>query len=179
MIELLVEHQLGAGCLPAGRAAEIAVAVQRQHGGLVEGRGVVGRGRVRHVMFHQHHLGAREPIPKLQVEGPFRPLGVGPDDGHAVDFASPHARDAETFRDGVDGQFRGLKSPRHLLLFDRGDQFAVFQNGASSVVEQTADPENDHPFSFSVFSILAQVSRSATVRLKTGLAGVESKSTQK
>ena len=60
------------------------------------------------------------------------------------------------------------------------DQFAILQDGARGVFIQAAQAENDHLDFFSVFfSILAQVSRSATVRLKTSFSGVESGSTEK
>ena len=64
-------------------------------------------------------------------------------------------------------------------FFDGGDEFAVFQHCGGGIAEQAADSEDDHFGCLPRFSILAQVSFSVTVRLKTGLPGVESGSTQK
>ncbi len=66
-----------------------------------------------------------------------------------------------------------------LRFFDGGREFAVLEHGGGGIAEKAADSEDDHFGCLPRFSILAQVSRSATVRLKTGLPGVESGSTQK
>ena len=63
-------------------------------------------------------------------------------------------------------------------FFDGGHQLAVLQNGAGGIAADAADSQNDH-LRLSRFSILAQVSFRASVRLNTGLPGVESGSTQK
>ena len=59
-ILLLLEGQARAASLPARAAAEIAAAVEREHGGFVEGRRVVCRGGVRQVMLHARGCGWRE-----------------------------------------------------------------------------------------------------------------------
>ena len=74
----------------------------------------------------------------------------------------------------------GALAARNLRFFHGGKDFSVFQQRAGCVVEQPSQTNDDHFDFFSdVFSILAQVSRRATVRLKTGFAGVESLSAQK
>ena len=74
------------------------------------------------------------------------------------------------------GSAPGVNLPRDFFLFDRRYEIAILQYGAGRVLQDTTQSENDH---FDFFSILAQVSRSATVRLKTSLSGVESGSTAK
>ena len=66
-----------------------------------------------------------------------------------------------------------------LRFFDRGHQLAIPQDGGGGIALNPSDTENDHLPLFPRFSILAQVSRSAAVRLKTSLPRVESRSTQK
>src|SRR5262249_37777317 len=50
-ILLLLDGERGAGGAPEGSTAEIASAVERQHGGFVERRGVIRRGRMRQVVL--------------------------------------------------------------------------------------------------------------------------------
>ena len=96
--------------------------------------------------------------------------------------------DARQFQAGGDGLLRANRRPApsaaaadELRFFDGGDQFAVLQDGGGGVAHDAADSEDDHGWLLCLprFSILAQVSRSGTVRLKTGLPGAESGSTQK
>ena len=70
-------------------------------------------------------------------------------------------------------------APDQLRFFDGGSQFAVLEYGGGGIAEQAADSENDHFGCLPRFSILAKASFRVTVRLKTGLPGVESGSTQK
>ena len=70
-------------------------------------------------------------------------------------------------------------APQQFRFFHGGGQFAVFQNGGGRIAQYAADSQDDHRPPFSRFSIFAQVSRSATVRLKTSLPGAVSGSTEK
>src|ERR1700674_5756918 len=74
------------------------------------------------------------------------------------------------------GQRSGGWPARDLLLLNGAHQFPVLQNGAGGLAENPAESENDH---LDFFSIFAQVSRRATVRLKTRFCGVVSGSTEK
>ena len=77
-------------------------------------------------------------------------------------------------------QSAGRQLARHFTFFDRRHQFAVLQHRAGGVFIEAAQSENDHLDFFSdFFSILAQVSRSATVRLNTSFSDVVSGSTEK
>ena len=70
-------------------------------------------------------------------------------------------------------------APDEFRLFDGGREFAVFEHCGGGIAEKSTDSEDDHFGCLPRFSILANVSLSVTVRLKTGLPGVESGSTQK
>ncbi len=179
IVELLFERQPAAARAPARPAAEIAGPVQRNHGGLLERRGIVRGGGVRRVVLDQHDLAPGKRVAELQVRERLGAAGERPHDGHAVHLPGLDAGHAQAGVDGLRRQFAGLKTPRDFLLLDGGDQLTVLQDRASGIVEQAADSQNDHPFPFRVFSILAQVSRRVTVRLNTSFPGAESGSTQK
>ena len=90
---------------------------------------------------------------------------------------------AQARRDGVAPAARRGCSARRasFLLSTAATSSPSFKSAQAASFEHAADSENDH-FAFvpfCAFSILAQVSRSVTVRLKTGVPGVESGSTQK
>ena len=70
-----------------------------------------------------------------------------------------------------------LGAGSNVLVSDKGIRGVTIENRARGLVQDAADAQNDH-FA-NAFSILAQVSRNATVRLNTSFSAVESLSTQK
>jgi hypothetical protein len=84
-------------------------------------------------------------------------------------------------------QFARLESSRDFFLFHSRDEFAIAQQRARGVAQDTAQSKMiidvclmSAAGLLSVFcSILAQASRRPTVRLNTGCSAVESLSTQK
>ena len=92
------------------------------------------------------------------------------------------ARQRETRGDGLLRQLRGAgvragfeSLTAQLGFFDGRHQTAIAEDGRCGIAQNAADSQNDHfgfwppCWAFSAFSILAYVSRSATVRLKTSL----------
>ncbi len=165
---------------PARAAAEIARAVEREHGGFVERRREVGRGGVGRVMLHADDPGRGNisrssrwiSVPDLGPKGRTSAIVS------TVDLSTPASR--KRFGDRLLGHVSRRRVSGYLLLLDGGDQLAVQDDRTGRIPFQAADAENDHfPFAFCAFSILAQVSRSATVRLNTFVATLLSASTQK
>jgi len=105
------------------------------------------------------------------------------DYGDGVHVAGPGAGEVEAPGDGVCGKLAGGLPvgavARELGLFDSGYEVVIFEDGRGGIAEQAADPEDDHLGFEPRFSIFAQVSFRATVRLKTGAPGLVSGSTQK
>src|SRR5689334_14963243 len=104
--------------------------------------------------------------------------------GNSVDITRFGVRQIEATRDGTVRQFGlvgTLLLPRELGLLDGGNQFSVLEQSAGGPAEQSAHSQNDHFFlpAPSRCSILAKLSRRATVRLNTMRSSVESGSTQK
>jgi hypothetical protein len=86
----------------------------------------------------------------------------------------------ERTRNGGLRQSARRRLASHLPFFDRRHQLAILQHCTGSILIEAAQTHDDHLDFFSdFFSILAQVSRSATVRLKTSSSGVVSGSTEK
>ncbi len=102
----------------------------------------------------------------------------GPRQSHVIDIFRDNARDAKAGFDGGSREAARLRTARQLRLFDGGRYAVVLHYSGGCVAEYSADSENVQ-LAFPRFSIFAQVSLSATVRLKTGLPGVVSGSTQK
>src|ERR1700686_1284938 len=103
-------------------------------------------------------------------------LGERPHQSDAVHIRGSSLSKLQRHGDRFVGQPPGGWPARDLLLLNGGHQFAVLQNGAGGLAENPAESENDH---LDFFSIFAQVSRSATVRLKTNFCGDVSGSTEK
>src|SRR5204862_4713902 len=105
-----------------------------------------------------------------------------PHDRDAVYVFGLDAGERETGAHGFLRQSARMAASREFGFLDSRGQFAVLQQGAGGVAQNTADSEDVHRgvvAPFCAFSILAQVSRNTTVRLKTRCSGVESLSTQK
>ena len=131
---------------------------------------------MRGVVFHQNEAAGRKTRAQGQVQGAFVSGGERADEGHAVHSVARHSGQAESRFDGVVRKLARFVPARDFLLLHGRRERAIFQDRASRFVEQTTESENDH---FDFFSILAQVSRNATVRLKTGFSVVLSGSTEK
>ena len=179
-ILFLLERHVRAACLPARAAAEIAAAIERQHCGLVERRGIVSRRGVREVVLHDHDAAVGKLRAQFQVQ-----IGLrnGADDGDGVHLFGLGAGEMKA---GGDGVLRHLveaapvgAAADEFRFFHGGDQLAVLEYRGGGIAQHAADSEDDHLDCLPRFSILAQVSFRATVRLKTGLPGAESGSTQK
>ncbi len=97
---------------------------------------------------------------------------------YIVDIFRRDSGDAQAGRDRGFGEATGLRTARELGFFDGGGDAAVLNDGGGRVAQHSADSEYVQ-LPVPRFSILAQVSFNATVRLKTGDPGVESGSTQK
>ncbi len=107
----------------------------------------------------------------------------GTDDGDGIDLFRLRAGELEAGGDGVLRHFIEAApmgaAPDEFRLFDGGSEFAVLEYCGGGIAEKSTDSEDDHFGCLPRFSILAKVSLSVTVRLKTGFPGVESGSTQK
>src|ERR1700684_2841028 len=123
------------------------------------------------------------------MERRLRPGGEWAHDGDGLTLRGPAARPRETRRHGLLGKLREAvvragfeRLPAQLGFLDGRHQTPVFQDGGCGVTQNAADSQNDH-FGFWppcwAFSILAHVSRNATVRLTSGFPGAESVSAQK
>ena len=136
----------------------------------------IGGSGVRGVVFHHHQAAGWE----IARAGPdavrSRVRCEGRTSATQSTASLGDAGQAQSRFDGFVGKLARFVPARDFLLFHRRRELAVLQHRAGRVVEQAAESENDH---FDFFSILAQVSRSATVRLKTGFSGVLSGSTEK
>jgi hypothetical protein len=131
---LVIEsHQRALG-QPARAAAEIAAAVECQHGCMVEGRRIIRRRGVRAVMFHQHDPALRELRAQLQQE---IGLGNGTHDGDGIHVLGLRSSQFQTSGDGMVGQAVG-SAPMHapadeLRFLDGGHQFAILEDRAGGV----------------------------------------------
>ena len=132
-------------------------------------------------MVDQRHSAVGETRPQLEVQSAFRRRWNGPRHGHAIHILGAHLGQVEAHFDGFFGQLASGRAhtPRQFRFLHRRQQVSIAQNGAGSVAQNPTDSQKNHFFPCCAFSILAQVSRSPTVRLKTSLSGVESLSTQK
>src|SRR5437879_3180459 len=173
--------QLAVRRAPQGTATEITTPVEHQHLRLFKRRWIKCRSRMRAMMVDQRHPAVRKTRPQVQMQPAFLRRRNGTDHRHTIHFFSPDARQLETHGDGLlrKPARLHLPAPHEFRLLYRRDQLPVAQNCARCVVENAADSQNDHRFPCCAFSILAQVSRSATVRLKTSFPPDESASTQK
>ncbi len=160
---------------PFAAATQIAFAVERDHCGVFKGRREPGRRRVGRVVVDGDHSRFREHAERDRER---RTRRQRPRQSYVVYIFRPDACDAETRLDGCRGEPPRLRASRQLRFFDCGRYAVVLQYGGGRVAEYSADSE-DIQLAFPRFSILAQVSLRATVRLKTGLPGVVSGSTQK
>ena len=131
---------------------------------------------MRGVMFHQHQTAGGEAGAQGQMQFTLVSGAEGADQRDAIHRFAIHAGQAQGRFNGIVREFAGFIAARDFLLFHGRRQRAVLQHRAGRFVEQTTESENDH---FDFFSILAQVSRSATVRLNTGFSAVLSGSTEK
>ncbi len=110
--------------------------------------------------------------------GSAEPGGKRSGQRYVVDIFRSDSGDAQAGCDRGFGEASGLRTARELGFFDGGGDAAVLYDGGGRVAQHSTDSE-DVQFPVPRFSILAQVSFRATVRLKTGEPGVESGSTQK
>ncbi len=133
------------------------------------------------VMIHQRHPARRKARAQLQMHVFFGSGGHRPRHRDAVDRVGFHFRQREAGGNRFFGKVLAFaaRTPRDFGFLNRCDQLAVLQNGAGGVAQDAADSQNDHALPCCAFSILPQVSRSASVRLKTSFSAVESGSTQK
>ncbi len=130
--------------IPAGAAAEVAGAVERQHAGVVERRSKEGGSGMRDVVLHQNDLGVGKSRSELEMDLRLRPGGKGPDDGNAVQVGGRRAGHLETGLDGFGRKLAGLVCPGNLFLFHGGCQSTLAQDGARGVVQQPSKSENNH-----------------------------------
>ena len=155
---------------PLAAAAQIAFAIERDDRGVLEWRGEVRSRGVGGVMIDGDHARFGE---HAQCDRQGRAGRQRSGERYVVDVCGADAGDAQACRYGVLGQAAGLGSAGQFRFFDRGGDLAIFDDSGGCVAEDSADSENIQ-LPFPRFSILAQVSRSATVRLKTGLPGAVS-----
>ncbi len=137
------------------------------------------------VVVHEHDAAVGELRPHRKVLGAFRSGSDRAYDGDRIHLLVRGAGQLQAHGNGLFRQLSRMELPRQFALFRRADQDAVLQDGRRRFVQNSADAENDHgyaldaPCPFCAFSIFAQVSRRATVRLNTSRSGVLSGSTQK
>src|SRR5450432_4177770 len=110
------------------------------------------------------------------MQGALLSSGKGTDQCHAVHGIAGHASQCQSRFDGLVRKLARFMPAGHFLLFHGRGEGAMLEHRAGRLIEQTAESENYH---FDFFSILAHVSRNATVRLKTGFSAVLSGSTEK
>ena len=67
ILEVLFQVQSDFRSPPARGGSKFPIPVQRQHGGIIEGRRIVRRCRMRRVMLHHHHLRVGKPRPQRQM----------------------------------------------------------------------------------------------------------------
>ncbi len=99
IVEILFQVQLISGSAPARGGAEIAVAIQRQHRGIIERRWIIRRGRMRRVMLHHQHLGTG----KLRSQ---REMNLLRERTHQGDAIHIRGRQPSHFQRRRDGGFR-------------------------------------------------------------------------
>ena len=176
---LLFEREVRAFRAPARAAAEIAAAVERQHGRVFEGRRIIGRRGMRQVMLHHQQPAVGETARAAWDRSP--DLGTG----RATATASTCSGLAPASCRQVAMECSG-KSPvppqfkRRRTSFDSSTAATNSPSLRMAVAASPSMPPIPRMIIWPCrFSILAHVSRSATVRLKTGFPGVLSGSAQK
>jgi hypothetical protein len=160
---------------PFAATTEIALAIERDYCGAFEGRRQPSRSGMGGMVIDGNHSGFGE---HSQGDRERRAWRQGPGKSYEVDVFRDKACYAKAGFDGGGREASRLRPPRQLRLFDRGRNAAVLDYGSRRVAQDSADSEYVQ-LAFPRFSILAQVSLRATVRLKTGLPGIVSGSTQK
>ena len=160
---------------PFAAATQIAFAVERDYCRAFERRRQPCRGGVRGVVVDRYHSRLRE---HAQRDRQRRARRQRPRQRYVIDIFRNDACDTKAGFDGGGREAPRLRPPRQFRLFDRGRDAAVLDDGGRRVAQDSTYSE-DVQLAFPRFSIFAQVSLRATVRLKTGLPGVVSGSTQK
>ena len=139
-ILLVFERHMGALRLPARATAEISAAVERQHGGLGEGRRIIGRRGVSGVMLHHDDAAVGKLRAQLEVKIRF---GNRTDHGHRVHLLWLRAGQLQARGDGMLRHFVEPApvgaAPHQLRLLHCGSQFAVLEYRGGGVAPQPAD----------------------------------------
>ncbi len=163
--------------VPTRSTAEIPVVIKRQNGSFLKWRCKKRRSRVSLMMLHYGDLRLGELIAQDAVHLRLGRTGERPHNRNAFHRIAVGSGQTQTLRNRRLGQPAGPPHMIELVLFDRCLQLAIFQYGTRRVPQQPTQAQNHHYLVFA--SILAHVSRSATVRLNTSFSRELSGSTAK